>query len=287
MDTIDKIILGTVQMGLPYGIRGGGNLDFNQSSSILKTAYRSGIRSLDTAEVYGRAHQVIGNFHTNSDMRFEVTTKLPKNVRKIVSKVEQYLEELQVEKLENLMFHSFEDFLASHEIIEEFQHSNNARLVKEIGVSIYTNEQLEEVIESEKINLIQLPFNLLDNFSMRGELLKKAKENKKTIHTRSVFLQGLFFMDIGSGHKVVKELKPQLMQLQSIAKKENRDMASLALNYALQQELVDKVLIGVDSIDQLKQNIEIAGNPLSQDSLEEINNILIKDKKLLNPSLWN
>lgn len=275
-------------MGLPYGIQGGGNLTLNESKIILEKAYSSGVRCLDTAEVYGKAHQVVGDFHRTSDFQLSVMTKLPKVLdRKIGNKIDQYLEELRVKELEALMFHSFEAFKENLKVLGELKDLKKSGVVRNIGVSLYTNEELEIVLKNKHIDIIQLPFNLLDNFSLRGELLKKAKENDKIIHTRSAFLQGLFFMDVGSKHRVVKELRPSLVQLQLIAKEENRGMASLALNYCLQQELIDKVLIGVDSIDQLNQNLSLTENPLSEESVEKINNIIVRNRNLLNPSTWN
>lgn len=288
MGAVEKIILGTVQMGLPYGIQGAGALDLDQSKKIFKKAYTAGVRFLDTAEVYGKAHQVIGNFHSSTKMKFEIITKLPNVLdRDIGFKVDQYLQELKVEKIETLMFHSFDAYEKNSKVLKELKNLKKFGLINKIGVSIYTNEQLEKVIENEMIDLIQLPFNLLDNYSLRGELLKRAKKCGKIVHTRSAFLQGLFFMDVDSENRVIRKLRPQLQLLKRIAEKEGRDMASLALNYALQQESIDNVLIGVDSIDQLEKNLSIIGDPLPENSLEEINKIIIRDQNLLNPSLWN
>ena len=65
-----KIILGTVQFGLDYGINNSnGKVSNNDSQEILKYAYENNIRTLDTAESYGNAHEVIGLFHKNNPQK--------------------------------------------------------------------------------------------------------------------------------------------------------------------------------------------------------------------------
>ena len=78
----NKIVLGTAQMGLDYGINNkNGKIPLEQSDKILNKAYESGIKFLDTAQVYGEAHKVIGEFHkTNPTTKFKINTKIPNNI---------------------------------------------------------------------------------------------------------------------------------------------------------------------------------------------------------------
>ena len=79
----NKLILGTVQFGLDYGINNTtGKLGTNQVLELLKIAYDHGIRILDTAEVYGNAHETIGDFHKkNGNSKFKIITKFPDVIR--------------------------------------------------------------------------------------------------------------------------------------------------------------------------------------------------------------
>ena len=285
---INKIILGTVQMGLPYGIQNGGNLSYSDSEKILKSAYKNGIKQLDTAEVYGNSHAVIGTFHKNNpSQRFKIVTKFPKNFSgKAEKKIQEYLIELHIDKLETIMFHAFNDLKTSKKTLLELNNLRQKNILETIGVSVYTNEEFEEAMNLDAIDIIQLPYNLLDNFGNRGQLLGQANEKGKIIHTRSAFLQGLFFMDINSDNTLVKELYPVLSEIRKIADKEEMSISSLALNYCLQEKLIDKVLIGVDSVHQLNENLKIIGNKISPKSVLDLNNIYVPNKNLLNPSLW-
>ena len=79
----NKLILGTVQFGLKYGINNTiGKLKKDEVLSLMKVAYNSGIRILDTAEAYGNAHQLIGDFHNKNDnLKFKIITKFPHKIK--------------------------------------------------------------------------------------------------------------------------------------------------------------------------------------------------------------
>ena len=186
-----KLILGTVQMGLDYGINNSfGKISNEESHKILLKAYSSGITTLDTAEAYGNAHQVIGVFHKDHpDNKFHIVTKVPHNIEanSIEIKVKEYLKDLEVNCLDVLMFHSFESFINNPKAIDVLVDLKLKGYINHIGVSVYTNDQMEYLLNEDEISVIQLPFNLLDNINIRGNLIKQLKAKGKIIHTRSAF----------------------------------------------------------------------------------------------------
>jgi aryl-alcohol dehydrogenase-like predicted oxidoreductase len=285
----NKLILGTVQMGLAYGINNTtGKVSMEDSHDILEYAFDNNIHILDSAEAYGNAHEVIGSFHIkNPKKTFEVITKLPHQFDAAINdKVNSYLEELQVNQLHALLFHSFGSYKANSHNFSVLTDLKAKGKIKYIGVSVYTNEEIEEVLLNDEVDIIQLPFNLFDNANLRGQILEKAKAKGKTIHTRSALLQGLFFKEITSENNTVQGLKKELIQLSNISKKSNSPIAQLALNYCLQQPTIDNVLIGVDSKAQLKDNIEALNHSMKTETIHNINAINVTDINLLNPSLW-
>jgi aryl-alcohol dehydrogenase-like predicted oxidoreductase len=286
----NKLILGTVQMGLPYGINNTiGKVSLENSHDILEYAFNHGIQILDSAEAYGNAHEVIGSFHRNHPNKlFEIITKLPHQIDADISKkVETYLVDLEVSQLYALLFHSFSSYKENIDNFEVLIQLKNRGKIKHIGVSVYTNQEVEEVLLNDDVDIIQLPFNLFDNSNLRGEILTKAKAKGKTIHTRSALLQGLFFKDIHSDNTTVKSLKNELLELSNISKTSKTPIVQLAINYCLQQTTIDNVLIGVYSKQQLKNNIESLNYTLENDIICEIDTIKVDDINLLNPSLWN
>jgi aryl-alcohol dehydrogenase-like predicted oxidoreductase len=287
---LNKLILGTVQLGMPYGINNlTGQVDISEGFNILQTAYDSGIRMLDTAELYGTAHQLIGEFHDqNPNKKFNIITKFPHHFTdNIEVKIQGYLDQLRIKSLEAIMFHSFGSYKEHIQAIDNLVELKLRDKINLIGVSVYTNEEMEQVINDEKIDLIQLPFNLFDNNYQRRELLAAAKHKAKIIHVRSVFLQGLFFMDIKDKSPIVHQLQSELIFINELAKQNKISLSQLALSYAMQQHNIDNVLIGVDNEAQLLDHIKNSANLLDNALKKEIDSIKIANKDLLNPSLWN
>jgi aryl-alcohol dehydrogenase-like predicted oxidoreductase len=285
-----NLILGTVQMGLDYGVNNNsGKISFEKSCEILNKAFELGIETLDTAKAYGNAHQVIGEFHQLfPNVKFKIITKIPHDVDFSTVKItiKEYIKDLNVDILEVLMFHSFDSYLKHREELYNLVELQSENLIKFIGVSVYTNEQIEAVLSDEHIDVVQLPYNLLDNESKRGNLLSKLNESKKIIHTRSAFLQGLFFKDISDKNLIVQSLKDELGNLNKIATEADVTMTELALSYCMENLNIDKVLIGVDSVEQLIANVKASEFELSAETLAEIDKISVRNLDLLNPSLW-
>lgn len=288
---MNKLILGTVQMGLDYGINNSsGKISLENSCMILSKAFELGIDTLDTAEAYGNAHQVIGNFHLfNPEIKFKVITKVPHDVvaGEIEQKIRTYINDLNVDCLEVLMFHSFDSYENNKSIIAVLNDLKNLGMIKHIGVSVYTNNQIEALLSDDDVTVVQMPFNLLDNESIRGNLMNKMKAKGKVIHTRSAFLQGLFFKEQFENNSISQKLSNELIAIKNISKEENTSISTLALSYCLNQKDIDQVLIGVDSVNQLIDNLKAVDYKMNHEALIKINALKVDNLDLLNPSLWN
>jgi len=250
----------------------------------------SGINTLDTAEVYGEAHNVIGRFHANNpSMKFNINTKIPSNINlnELEFKIEKYLDVLRVTQLETIMFHSFGSYLKNEEVLTKLISFKNNGIIKNIGVSVYKNIEIENLLLDDSISVVQLPFNLLDNLNLKKGLFKKLNEQKKKIHRRSVFLQGLFFKDLKDENKISQQLKTELGLINNLLLEYNCSIEQLAISYCCSQKEINSVILGVDSLDQLNTNIQASKFNLTNVIIEKINDIKINDINLLNPSLWN
>lgn len=284
----EKIILGTVQFGLNYGINNRqGQPDTDRVFEILDYAFTQGIRTLDSADAYGNAPKIIGRYHASRSEKFGIITKFKAGKEfDAEAWLSQQLEKFAVQELCGCLFHDFPDYRSNRSVISEFDDLVEKGLVKKIGVSVYTNQQLAEVIEDERISLIQLPYNLLDNNSQRGALLVRAKSLGKEIHVRSVFLQGLFFMGLEKIPEKLAPLKPELEKLHQLSFRFGIPLESMALNYAMANENIDRVLIGVDLLAQLKANLRSLDQALPTELVSAIDSIKVKDVDLLNPTNW-
>ena len=190
-----KLILGTVQFGLKYGINNTiGKPTNDEVLSLLKVAYNSGIRVLDTAEAYGNAHQLIGNYHKKQDnSKFEIITKFPHDIKHnlIKSKVFEYLDLMKVNTLGVMMFHSFDSFKSNYNALKTLNELKSDGLINNIGVSVYTNSQLESLINEDLITdlefeniltiqsiWIKFSIEMCKNLELKFKAIQKLIEDK-------------------------------------------------------------------------------------------------------------
>jgi len=288
---VKKIVLGTVQLGLNYGINNQqGKPSLEKAFEILNAAYDNGVQILDTAEAYGNSQEVIGKFQkANPSKKFQIITKLSANHvlknNQLINHIIENCKILNTERLYGYMFHNYQSFKKNTIFYDEILQARNQGLIQKAGISLYSNNEIDDVIENfSAFDFIQIPFNLFDNQSKRKAVLEKAKSKNIEIHTRSAFLQGLFFKkDIP---KNLNPLKTPLETLDQIKKTYALNTQTLALQYVLQKQYIDYVLIGVENSEQLMSNIAIS-NSESNIPHEIIDAIDIKETELLNPSNWN
>ena len=288
-----KLILGTVQFGLDYGINNSIGKPTNKNIyKILDYAYENGIRTLDTAESYGNAHLIIGNYlKKNSKKNFKIISKL--NSKQILNKgklkfhIVNKLKEFNIEYIHGYMIHDFKSFVQNEYLLRELESIKREGFINIVGISLYENDEIVNVINNyNNFDFIQVPFNLFDNEIRRGKVLKLAKKKKIKIFSRSTFLQGLFFKRLNFFPPNLNPLKKYIKKLKNIQVSSQTDINSIALNYCLSKKYIDKVLIGVDSLSQLKKNLnDIKDNNL--DFQKEIDKMIVKETSLLNPNNWN
>ena len=97
-----KLIIGTAQFGMKYGLAGGGNFNQEKVNKFLNLAVSNNINTLDTAPGYGNAHLKIGK---SGIRNLNIITKLPKlnlnsnSYKEIKSNVNSYITALNCKKL--------------------------------------------------------------------------------------------------------------------------------------------------------------------------------------------
>lgn len=282
-----KIILGTVQLGLPYGINNKvGKPDVVEAHSILDKAMSEGISCLDSAEAYGDSLQVIGAYLKKAKKStFNVISKFIGDDEPLEKKLNRTLVQLGIDSLYALMFHRFSDY-QSGKYSGELSDLRNVGKIRKIGLSLYSEAQLEAAIEDSDISILQLPFNPFDASDTKKRLLRKARERGKEIHVRSVFLQGLFFKDPDGLTGNLKTFKQPLQLFNDIVNDYGIGVRETCLNYALHQSFVDNVIIGVETSDQLEENLHSILDDFPQEIIKRLEAIVIEESSLLNPSNW-
>lgn len=288
----NKLILGTVQFGLKYGINNSnGILEDDELVEVLKLASVNEINFLDTAAVYGNSENRIGKLEKSLLQKFNLITKTPTavNCSTIEKEFENSLTRLGKSKIYGYLIHHFKDYLNEKKIFANIEKLKAENKINKIGFSLYHPKELEMIIDDRiSFDIVQIPFNLADRrFEKYFESLKKINVE---IHTRSVFLQGLFFCNLKKISGKLAPFIPWIEKLQNLCNENKILVEDLALNFELQNKFIDKIVIGIDNQMQLKKNIDFCSSKISQAIIEDILKDLEKIKipnELLLPINWN
>ena len=160
------------------------------------------------------------------------------------------------------------------------------KIINKIGFSINTIEEFYKISELNLIpDLIQIPYNLFDQrFTDHIEEFKSLYGTE--IHTRSTFLQGLFFMNYSKLKEPLGGFRDSLKSLNKVCEKYRLSISNLALNYVTSSPLIDKVLVGVQNKIQLNELLQVSQIENIGEIINEIKLVKTEHRELLNPSNW-
>jgi aryl-alcohol dehydrogenase-like predicted oxidoreductase len=284
-----KLALGTVQFGLPYGIANQvGQVVRTEANAILKLALAKGIDTLDTAMPYGDAEKCLGEVGTQG---FNLVTKLPvvpEGCTDVSNWVQQQvsasLSRLGVVAVYGLLLHRPEQLLGSHgpALYKALQVLKDNGQVEKVGASIYSPNELEALTLRYRFDLVQAPFNLVDRRLYSTGWMQRLKDADIEIHTRSTFLQGLLLM-------TQDEMPPKFTRWSNLwhiwyqwLTNTNVSAVNACLSFPLLFSEIDRVIVGVDSQNQLSQIVKATICKYNGD----LPNLQCEDQNLINPSNW-
>ncbi len=282
---VKKLILGTANFGMEYGIAFGKKVQKEEAFRILESCAQAGIWGIDTASAYGDAENVLGEFFGKRGKVFKVITKLPNGEyvsrEKVVERIKESLTRLRLGRIDFLLLHSFKTFRNNPEkVVEGLRLAKEEGLIEKYGISVYHPEEVEEFYSFCKEPMgVEFPLNVFDRRFL--PFLKHWKALGMTLFARSVFLQGLFFLERfeGSFKKVEGKIKGLRLMAQSLG----IDFPCLLLSFVAGFEELEGFIVGVDSVEQLKKNIECLKNPIKL----ELEDFQVDDEDIILPYRWH
>ncbi|MEE4184979.1 MAG: aldo/keto reductase, partial [Gammaproteobacteria bacterium] len=269
--TARKLVLGTAQLGMPYGVANTtGMPDAGTAARLLKTAIASGVEWLDTARAYGASEQVIGSVLNDGwQGRARVITKLGiaadcaadapvAQVRACVdASVFRSAAALGQARLDVVMLHRAQHLTAwDGAVPQRLRELVTEGSIGQLGVSVQDPSELLAALDIADLEFIQLPFNLLDwRWDACVEPLRMARRDRPlTVHARSTLLQGLLVSRDRSLWTAAHCDAPEAVWawLESAATRfSHGNVAALALTYAASMDWIDSVVVGVELAEQL------------------------------------
>ena len=296
-----KLALGTAQLGMHYGVANqSGKPDCEAAFRILNLACRHNVKIWDTSPVYGDSEEIIGKFLKTSLQKPKISSKLPSlsgngsgkltrsTLSELVGKaVLQSLASLGTDVIDYYLIHDERDFRAfGLELLDVLHGFKVKGLLDNIGISVYSPDIATTALQSKKFDALQLPYNLFDRrFS---HIISQAFSLGVTVFTRSVFLQGLFFLSSSNVREFLPEATVAVKKLNFLSEKYERSIAEIALCYVRDTPGIDAVLIGVETPEQLIENLSLFSAPtLSKELRAEIDESFANlPTCVVNPSTW-
>lgn len=291
---IERLVIGSANFGLPYGIANGRMLAEKEVFAILEKAAGLGVRWVDTARAYGGAEQVIGKFFRSHGRLFRVVTKLPDKAygssQQVRDEIDGSLEALGVEAIDLLLLHSFGTYERHGETVLSVLEDYRAQgLVRGYGASVYHPHEAETLLaDGGRSAAVEFPLNLFDRRFLKNDMLGRLRERGTDTFVRSVFLQGLFFFDPERVPSQLVAARQPLRDLHDAAARHCLPIPALALLFVLSTS-VDHVLVGVDSVEQLLGNAGYLENGLLArigGLREELDALEVTDEETILPYTW-
>lgn len=283
----NKLALGTAQFGMPYGIANkNGQVGKSEVNNILDYAFKTGIDTIDTAADYGNSEQIIGQYlNEHADEPWFIITKVSGPVDNLNDHLKRSIDKLN-KTPHAVLAHSAEIYL-ENSFCAELHRIKESMGIKQAGVSVYTIEEIENVLKYRHPDVIQFPMNILDTRLYRKGILSKIKSKAIEVHVRSAFLQGLFYLPDEKLNTQFSDAYPAISQLKSLAQKQGLTLAELSLLWLCSLDQVDKVIIGVDNVEQVRGHTKTLEKNVDAAIFEEALSIKYENENILNPSLWS
>jgi aryl-alcohol dehydrogenase-like predicted oxidoreductase len=284
-----RLCIGSAQFGLKYGVSNRvGKVSPDEVTAILSSARTFGIDTIDTAASYGDSEQCLGSIGMEG---WRVVTKVPPIPEScqdaanwVLDSIATSLQRLGVSRLYAVLLHGPRQLLESRgpSIYQGLAAAKDRGLCSKVGVSVYGPEDLDALIPAFEIGIVQAPLNVLDRRLLHTGWLDRLARLQIEVHARSVFLQGLLLMNsrdrparFGPWHDLLEAWERWLVQ-QSLTP------LRACVGFALSHPAISRVVIGMESVEQLAQ-ICSAAHPLKVAPPDEL---ATRDEGLINPSNW-
>lgn len=293
---INRLVLGTVQLGMPYGINNPlGQPSLEEACAIVGEAWRAGISEFDTAQAYGTSEEVLGQIFDKLKIsaQVKVISKIDpclniKDRNALDAGLERSLRRLRQQKLAALMLHhesqmdDWEKDLGDWLIRQKSEGKFTA-----IGVSVYTPSKAFEALENSVVDFVQVPANIIDRRFENEGIFRRAQELGKKIYIRSIFLQGLLLME---PHRLAGSMmfaRSAVENVHALAARAKISSVELCFGYVMAKWPMASIVFGADTSEQVHENVCLAYTCLDARVFQEADKALgCDDEQILCPGRW-
>lgn len=282
-----KLVLGTAQFGLRYGVAGRDSaVPEDEVRALLARAWALGVRELDTAVAYGDIEQRLVGLAEG--LPFRIVTKLPPLPPGLEAPAAADWAESMLERsharlgkhLHAVLFHRAEDLLGKHADAvwarcAAWAEDHSAML----GVSVYEPDTLACLHDRFALRIAQVPGNALDQ---RLAALPAHAASSMQIHVRSAFLQGLLLMDRRTASERVPAATATLERWHAWTARRRLDLLHAALCLVQGLPCATHCVVGVDDLKQL----DAIGAAWAVSTPLHASELAVTDLDVIDPRRW-
>jgi aryl-alcohol dehydrogenase-like predicted oxidoreductase len=287
-----KLGLGTVQFGLPYGATNAtGQVQPGRAQAIMQLALENGIDLFDTAPAYGAAEQLMGaalpplaKVVTKTSIRSQASFSSA-DIDAVRSSFLNSLTRLQRTSVYALLVHSPDDLRrpGGNLIVDLLLELRGSGIAQKIGVSVYTQAQLEYCLRQYHFDLYQIPLNYIDQRIIRSGVLRDVQNSGAEIHARSIFLQGILLAPAEELPNYFSPWRDKLVHIRNALTAAGATPVAAALGFVRARTPASYAIVGATSTQELQQ---ILHGQLAGTGELQFDDFAIEDEDLVDPSRW-
>ena len=296
---VSEISLGTVELGMDYGIPVQGEKRQPSEAEAARTldcALDLGVNLIDTAQAYGNSEAIIGRALKSRRDEYILATKISglswegytgRELRERVEvSITESLRTLQTDTIDLLYIHNATpELIQCGEIVEIMQQAREAGYARFIGTTTYGEAAPLAVLEDGRFDCVQVAYNLLDR-QFEERVLPLAKANDIGVVIRSVLLKGALTYRYAHLPEELRELRTAVNEVNSLCNTQDSNLPELAYRFVLSQPAVSTALVGTGRVHELEEIVSSARrDALPSELLNDIQKIVVSPDQL-NPGTW-
>jgi len=280
-----KLALGSAGWRSIYGVIPTEILSHREIESLTLKAFSLGFDWIDTAPGYGDTEKCLGAIPPPQLIATKIIVD-ENDFSAIRKSVENSLVNLKLESLELVFIHNWDKLKAkSREVASQYLENLIQRgLVKNWGFSTYDSDEILRFSQLDFKNIhFQINSNVLDHRLLENRLdviTNRFASQGHKLWLRSVFLQGIL-LDVDEKSHFIKH--NSIVNFHAFCLKEGFTPMEVCLGYVKSLQIVDYVILGINSSQQLD---EIASALTSAPSRFDYSELKSNDLNLIDPRTW-
>jgi diketogulonate reductase-like aldo/keto reductase len=165
---------------------------------VLRTLVDKGGKVVDSSPMYGRSEEVVGDLSTEMgiNQKLFIATKVWTNGKENgIRQMNDSFRLMRREKIDLMQIHNLTDWETHLKTLREWKEKGK---IKYIGITHYTegaHERIASIIEREKVDFIQVNYNLLDRYAEK-RLLPLAQDKNIAVLINQPFESGSLFQKV-------------------------------------------------------------------------------------------